>query len=71
MKRLSDDLKDLLDDSGVEWRVENGGRHMKLIVGGRIAAILPMGGRTGHSKRSHKNALAQVRRAISAQGGQS
>jgi len=71
MRRIPDELKDMLNESGVDWRLEIGTRHMKVMIGGRLAAILPKGkavNQIGYSNRSHKNMLAQVRRAITAQG---
>jgi len=67
MPRLPNDMREMLDASGVDWRIETGTRHFKLVVGGKLAAILPKGKnmrKSAMSDRAHKNALAQVRRAI-------
>jgi hypothetical protein len=56
-----------LEESGAPWSIEHGGRHFKLIVFGRLAGILPWGGKS--SRRSSDlaaelNTRAQVRRII-------
>ena len=69
--RLPDDLREVLDSSRLPWRIDNGKRHFKLIIGGRLVAILPKSGRVdgaGIGLRAHKNTMANVRRAIKAQG---
>ena len=64
-KHVPPDARELLDESGVEWTVQSGSRHFKLIIDGKFAAIIP------HSKpasrvasRAHRNMLAHIRRAI-------
>lgn len=65
MKRLPDDLRQLLTDSGLPWRIETGGQHLKIIVGGRFVGILPKSLHVRNKTyRAHKNTVAQVRRAI-------
>jgi len=65
MRRLPSEIEDLLRASGQPWRVDTGSKHFKVIVGGRLAAILPKS-LTRHrvKDRSHRNAVAQIRRAI-------
>jgi len=67
----SKDIEDLLNASGVPWRVDEGTKHLHIVVGGRLAAILPKGRQLRWDKgRGHKNVVAQVRRAIRACGGE-
>jgi hypothetical protein len=67
-KKVPDDLKKLLIDSGLPWRVENGGKHFKVFVGDRLATVLPFSPGTGRQRRrSHSNVLAVVRRVIAEQ----
>jgi hypothetical protein len=65
MMRLPDELMQLLKESGVPWRIEDGTRHIKVFVRDRLTAVFP---HSTHARkqayRSHKNALANVRRAI-------
>lgn len=56
-----------IEQSGLPWRLETGGRHYKLIVGDRLAGILPFSGkaqRQQSDKRAELNMRAQVRRII-------
>lgn len=58
-----------LQRAEIPWRLETGGRHHKLIVGGRLAGILPLGGRAeGRSAnlRAEMNLRTQVRRILQA-----
>jgi len=64
MRRLPDDLQQLLTESGLPWRIELGTRHYKVFVGTRFCAILPRGTQRPQRVRAHKNAVAQIRRAI-------
>jgi hypothetical protein len=62
--RLRPDLKELLDASGAPWRLDHGTKHWKLIVNERLAVIIPMKRNPREAYHSHKNTLAQVRRAL-------
>ena len=64
MTRLPTDLRKTLEAGGVPWRVVNGGRHLHLIVGGRLTGVLPKNRRFESSQRSGRNMLAQVRRLL-------
>lgn len=58
--RLDPRLRELLDSSGFEWRLEAGGKHWKIFLGPRLATCLPKG--TGYFHMG--NVLSQVRRTI-------
>lgn len=56
-----------IERSGLPWRLDVGGRHYKLIVGDRLAGILPYSGKAQRQeadKRAELNMRAQVRRII-------
>lgn len=56
-----------LEQSGLPWRLETGGRHYKLIVGERLAGILPFSGKEQRQERHRRvelNMRACVRRII-------
>jgi hypothetical protein len=65
MKLLPDEMANALKASGLPWRVATGSRHYKVIVGGKFVAILPKSptARNYHGP-GHRNALANIRRAI-------
>lgn len=58
--KLDSKVRQLLDESGLPWEIVNGAKHYKLMVQGRMAAILPHGG------NSYKWDMvrAAVRRAV-------
>jgi len=55
-------LRAALEETGLPWGVELGGRHWKLRVNGRLAGILPRSGVNESDPRALKNTIAQVRR---------
>ena len=55
-------IKDTLDRCGAPYSLESGARHIKIVVGGRLAGILPY--RDGRSdSRATLNTMAQIKRA--------
>ena len=63
---LPPDMKRLLDGSGFDWRIEEGARHRKVIVAGRVITILPKSNhelRNG-TWRTHRNAMGHIKRAL-------
>ena len=63
---LPPDLRQLLDGSGLPWRIEEGSRHRKVIVADRTISILPKSDvslRRG-TWRAHRNSIAHIRRGI-------
>ena len=64
---IDDAVRKLLDDSGLPWTTERGGRHIKLRIAGHLTAILPYGKngrRCGRNCRAQKNSLAQIQRKL-------
>lgn len=64
--RVPKELRQNLDDSGLDWTVEGGGNHMQLRICGRLATVLPRGTRLKQTTdlRSNLNSRAQIRRII-------
>jgi hypothetical protein len=62
-QRIPARMRELLDGSGLPWRIESGGKHQKIIVGERLCAIFPRSGQVSVG-RSLENSLAQIRRKI-------
>jgi hypothetical protein len=65
--RLPDLLRTELEDCGLPWAVEDGGKHYLLKIQGRLAAALPKGGKTRKQEcnlRSVLNIRSQVRRMV-------
>jgi hypothetical protein len=67
--RVPSRLREILDDSGLEWQLKDGGRHMKLIICGKLITVMPKS-RTRNTDnmvgRAHLNVLAAARRTIRA-----
>ena len=63
MKKHFSPFEGELATSGVPYEIENGARHYKIKVGGRLCGILPRTGKP-NTERSVLNVRAQVRRAI-------
>jgi hypothetical protein len=68
---LPTDMRRLLDDSGVDWRIDTGTRHYKLIVNDEFVTILPKSNKVRNSTwRAHLNAMSHIKRAIRKRRGQ-
>ena len=64
---LPPDLRHLLDGSGLSWRIEEGGRHRKVIVGDLMISILPKSNsnlKNNGRGRTHRNSMAHIRQGI-------
>ena len=65
MISLPSDMRRLLEESEVDWRIETGTRHFKLIVNGEFVTILPKSSKVRNSTwRAHLNAMSHIKRAI-------
>ena len=64
MPRLPEDLRQALASSGLPWRIINGRKHFKVMIGERLAGVLSHGKRPSHGD---KNMMANVRRIIKEQ----
>lgn len=60
MKRIDPRILEALD--GTSYRIVRGGRHLKIIISGRLAGIMPYGRASDGSQRGTKNIIAQIRR---------
>ena len=68
--RVPNFVQEVLDEAvqaGLEYTVEDGGKHYKVRVAGKLAAILPKGGnglKCERDRRALLNMRAQMRRVI-------
>lgn len=64
IKRTHPEVYEALEQTGLDWEVKPGGRHWKIVLGGRLTGILPRG--SGSRQKSHlramKNVVSQIRR---------
>ncbi len=64
--KINAEVKCELDKTGLPYEIEQGKRHLKIKVAGRLVGILPRDGKTsGGDQRSMKNLVSQIRRARS------
>lgn len=62
---LPDELLFILRSSGLPWKVEQGSRHQKIVLAGRLVGIWPNTYRHRNSPgRAYQNLRAQLRRAV-------
>lgn len=61
---LPREIRALLDQSGRAWSLEDGSRHYKLRVEGRMVLVLPRASSRSKCWHREKNALSAVRRAL-------
>jgi len=62
--RLPRAITEALDDTGLPWSVENGGRHAKLKLAGRLVGILPRTAPSESDRRPTLNIVSQIRRMV-------
>lgn len=51
-----------LEETGVPWELKEGGRHLKIMVHGQLAGILPINGKCDRNKRATLNLVSQIKR---------
>jgi hypothetical protein len=61
--KLPAELREALDRTGLPWGVEEGTKHNKVKLAGRLVGIYPRGKRQEGERRSLLNTIAQVRNA--------
>jgi len=66
--RFNPVIERALEESGVPWTVEVGGKLYKIRVGGRLAGVLPKAGGKGGvlGTRSAQNTASQIRKVAKA-----
>lgn len=66
MSVLPQELLVILRSSGHPWRIEEGTKHHKIILAGKMVAICPKGSRSNRNSpgRAFQNIRAQLRRAV-------
>lgn len=60
--KLVQDELDALTERGIQWSVEGGSKHLKLVVAGRLIGIFSRG-KNDRDDRTIKNLRSSVRRA--------
>lgn len=60
--KLPDELREVLDKTGLPWEVEVGKKHNKVKLAGRLVAVYPHGKAQERYRRALLNTITQVRR---------
>lgn len=66
--RLPPEVSEALDGLTVPWVLKPGSRHVKIMVNGQIAGVLPHGRLKEATRRATLNLVSQIRR-VAATGG--
>lgn len=62
-------LREVLDDSGLDWEAERGSKHVKIRVAGRLAGVVSMRGNRNKGDVGDSFVVARVKSVISAVRG--
>lgn len=62
MKGLPREVEAALAATGQPWELKLGGRHIKIMVCGQLAGILPINGKCDRDRRSTLNLVSQIKR---------
>lgn len=60
--KLPKEITTALDATGLPWTTENGGKHYKIKVAGRLAGVYPKGKHSACDKRAVLNTVTQIKR---------
>lgn len=60
--RLPAEITVALDATELPWDMENGSKHYKIRVAGRLAGVYPKGKHSTADKRAVLNTVSQIRR---------
>jgi hypothetical protein len=60
--KMPREVREALDVTGLPWELEEGSKHWKIKVKGRLAGILPKGPISQKNKPAILNTVSQVRR---------
>ncbi len=60
--KIPPEVRAALEAKGLPWAIEQGTRHHKIKIEGRLVGIMPRG-RGSDRDRAQKNIIAQIRRA--------
>lgn len=61
--KLDRKTKQALEETGLPWSVEDGSKHQKIRLNGKLVAIFPYGKKTEASPYATNNTIANIRRA--------
>lgn len=65
MRGIPREIQETLADLDQPWELKQGNRHLKIMVGGRLAGVLPHNGKCQNDRRATLNLVAQIKRVAS------
>lgn len=60
--KIDSKISETLNSLTVPWELVIGGKHIKILVNGQLAGVLPKNGSQSNGKRSILNTMSQIRR---------
>ena len=65
MRGVPREVEEALIALSQPWELKRGNRHIKIMIGGQLAGILPRNGKCNNDRRSTLNLVAQIKRVAS------
>lgn len=65
MRGVPREVEEALTALNQPWELKRGNRHIKIMIGGQLAGILPRNGKCHNDRRSTLNLVAQIKRVAS------
>jgi len=62
VKGVPREIEAVLNTIGLPWELKHGNRHIKIMVGGQLAGILPNNGKCDSDRRATLNIVSQIKR---------
>lgn len=69
MNKVPREIEDFLHTLDTPWELKVGSKHIKILVSGQLAGVLPRDGKGERDRRSTLNILSQIRRVVSGGSG--
>ena len=65
MRGVPREVEEALIALSQPWELKRGNRHIKIMIGGQLAGILPRNGKCNNDRRATLNLVAQIKRGAS------
>jgi hypothetical protein len=65
VRRVPREVVETLTALDQPWELKQGNRHIKIMIGGQLAGVLPRNGKCHNDRRATLNLVAQIRRVAS------
>ncbi len=65
MRRVPREVVETLTALDQPWELKQGNRHIKIMIGGQLAGVLPRNGKCHNDRRATLNLVTQIKRVAS------